>query len=479
MLLTLALRNVLRNLRRLVPMILTLIIVFTLLILGNAILSTIVDSLYRVYARTITGDLTVSPSEEDNFTVFGSDQLLVGQYLVPSTLIEYPALKNEVISWPEIRTCSGLVSSSALVDVGKKKKVSTVFGVDFSTYPTVVPALQLMAGAFPDKHQPGMVIQDTPWQDAESLIGKKALLTAVHGQSFTIREVPVTGVFSYPVQDSMLENVVLVDVSTARALNGYLTGDTGENTLSKDDQDALGMELDDMFSSPDIVDEDASDIGSIILDPAALFDEEQDTEPDIPLTQEGAWNFLLISLHNPEDARKVSRRLAAEGYNSKNGYLVRDWSASVGGNARLAVFLQLLFNLGLLFISFGAIIVSTNALLLSVLERTGEIGTLRAMGAGKLRIFAMIFTETLIVVFGSALIGILAGKLLTDRLNSAGLVIDNPYINILFGGKPVQGTVTLKIVLTHLGAGLLFTLLSMLYPLKRALGIQPVEAMAE
>ena len=161
------------------------------------------------------------------------------------------------------------------------------------------------------------------------------------------------------------------------------------------------------------------------------------------------------------------------------GYRVRDWSSSVGGNARLAWFLQLLFNIGLLFVSFGAVIIAANALLLSVLERTGEIGTLRAMGASRLRIALMIFFETLLVVFGSAVIGIVLGHFATEQLNSAGIVIENPYIQILFGGEPLRGSVNLQIVLVHLAAGLLLTVLSMLYPLKRALGIRPVEAMAE
>lgn len=171
--------------------------------------------------------------------------------------------------------------------------------------------------------------------------------------------------------------------------------------------------------------------------------------------------------------------MADAGYTKGQGYLVRDWSASVGGNARLAWALQLLFNSGLLFISFGAVIIAANALLLSILERTGEIGTLRAMGASRLRIALMIFIETLLVVFGSALLGIAVGSMAVRSLNTAEIIIQNSYIQLLFGGEPLRGEVSGRIVLLHLLAAFLLSILSMLYPLKRALGIRPVEAMAE
>jgi ABC-type lipoprotein release transport system permease subunit len=82
-------------------------------------------------------------------------------------------------------------------------------------------------------------------------------------------------------------------------------------------------------------------------------------------------------------------------------------------------------------------------------------------------------------VFGSAIIGIIAGMLGIEWLNSADIHVNNQYISILFGGEAVRGRVTLSSIAVHLAAAFVFTILSMLYPLKKALGIQPVEAMAE
>ena len=497
MLFLLAVRNVLRNMQRLAPMMLSLVLVFALLVIGNAVLSTTINELYSVYALNVTGDLTISPKDKNNFTVFGSDQLLVGKYLVPPVLVDFPQLRSSVESLSGVLSTAGLISSAARVEFGGQSRDSIVFGVDFDTYPQLVPGLKMEAGDFPKPGEPGIVIQTRGWQNAEKLIGEKVLLAAGLGRSFTLREVTLTGVVSYPVKDKMLDTVVLVDAGTARALNGYLYNSTGNIPVSEEDQTVINSDFDSLFALGTDNPEQGEVDEQMDIDPMALFsDFGSDIDGVIPEeTEDGvdnsamdangiepgadAWNFLLVSLHDRSDIDKVTSRISGAGYNKKRGYLIRDWSSSVGGSAKLAWFLQFLFNIGLLFVSFGAAIIATNALLLSVLERTGEIGSLRAMGATRVRISVMIFLETLMVVFGSAVLGILIGKLGTEWLNAKGIVIDNPYIKILFGGKALKGEIALQNVISHLIAAFLLTVLSMLYPLKRALGISPVEAMTE
>ncbi|MFP4492225.1 MAG: ABC transporter permease, partial [Spirochaetaceae bacterium] len=307
--------------------------------------------------------------------------------------------------------------------------------------------------------------------------------------------------FSYPLEDKALDRIVLVDVDTARALNGYLYGTGSSAELSDDDNEALSGNLSDLFggdtedaepteeaepAADTTGDTDSAEDGDTI-DPNALFSDDQegsDEEEAKVLTEkigslEGAWNFLLVSLHNKEDADTVASHLASEDYTKDEGFLVRDWSSSVGGNAQLSWYLQVVFNIGLLFVTVGAIIIAANALLLSILERTNEIGTLRAVGATRFRIALMVFLETLCVVFASAVIGIIIGSAATFILNASDLVLDNQYIKILFGGKPVRGDITPEAIAGHLGTALFLTVVSMLYPLKRALSISPVEAMRE
>ena len=56
-------RNLVRNLPRLWAMGLALLLVFALLLLGNALLAQSTEGFRRVYTAYVTGDLTVGPAE--------------------------------------------------------------------------------------------------------------------------------------------------------------------------------------------------------------------------------------------------------------------------------------------------------------------------------------------------------------------------------------------------------------------------------
>jgi putative ABC transport system permease protein len=484
MLVHLVLRNILRNLRRLLPMIFIIVVVFAAMVLGNAILAASGSSLYHTYARQVSGDLSVAAASETNFTIFGSDQLLIGEYLVAQPIPNFAAAVDDVRQLPDVRAVAGLVSVSAVVDLEGRRGGRTLFGIDGEDYGELFPDLVLLAGALPRRGKPGIVVQDdgTPPEDR---LGASTVITAQTGRSFTIREVPVTGVVSYPVDDALLNTVVLVDVETARALAGYTYGAGGDAV--PDDDAGLAGDMDDLFGDNPSADPAGEDTGGIDVD--ALLGSNPDASDQVGTehasarqaqtgTVPGAWNFLLVSLHDPADRAAVIGRLERSGYSEDEGYRVRDWYRTVGGNASLVRYLQYLFNAGLVFVALGATIIATNALVLSVLERTKEIGTMRALGGGKGRIGGMIALETLIVVTGAGLLGILAGAVGVEVLNGAEVVVQNQYIRILFGGESVQGSVSASLVVNHIVAAIALAAVSVLYPLKRAFAVSPREAMA-
>jgi putative ABC transport system permease protein len=459
-------------------------IVFAAMIVGNAVLSASGAALYRTYSRLVAGDVSVSAVADSNFTVFGSDQLLVGEILVAPVITHYERVEALVSAYPEVRSHVGLVTGNASIRIDgvRHARPRTVFGVSFPQYRDFVGALDLVAGEYPGVGEPGIVVQ-TDWvpddESVESLIGRSALLSSGTGRTFTLREVPVRGVFRYPVEDDLMQSVVLVDVATARALNGYVYGALEDASVSEETQSLLDSDVDDLFGDAG-VGAATDDTGAVDLDALLGSPDETDdqTTEQARRSITGAWNFLLISTGTPADASAVMRRLESDGYTTDAGYRVRDWSRTVGGNASLVRYLQLMFNAGLVFVAIGAAIVSTNALMLSILERTGEIGTMRALGAGRERVAAMISIETVFVVLGAAIIGIGLGIGAVALLNDAAIVPDNRYLAILFGGAPVRGVVTPVLVVRHLAVALLLTFTALAYPLKRALGVHPREAMA-
>lgn len=484
---SLIVRNVLRNRRRLLPLAGALIVTFLVLVVGNGVLASSDEALYNTFSSHISGDLSVASAEGGAFTLFGSESLLVGEYHIPPTLLRFDELDEVVRELPGVRATAPAITSIARIEVRSRGRTRTILGVDFERYREMFPDLEIVAGDFPEAGERGVMVQP---DYGERAVGSRATLSAAHDLSFTVREAPVTGVFRFPVQDELLDNVILVDAETARALNGYVYGAGGTVDIPEAEREAFASDFDDLFGDADTFeDEDAAagvDDADAEAAPATSLEELEsffrETAGEAAAdraTAEGAWNFLLIAAEERGRIPEIGRRIEAAGFDRSSGFLVRDWRGTVGGNADIAWYLQLMFNVGVLFVAAGAAMITTNALVLSVLERTAEIGTMRALGATRARVSLMIALETVLVVVGSALVGTLLGMAASALLNAAGVTTDNPYISILFGGQAISSRMSAGLLAAHVGAGFALALFSVVYPLKRALGIAPVEAMSE
>ena len=105
---------------------------------------------------------------------------------------------------------------------------------------------------------------------------------------------------------------------------------------------------------------------------------------------------------------------------------------------------------------------------ISVLERTKEIGILRAIGASKRDISRVFNAETLIVGFSAGAIGIIVTLVLNIPIN---IIIEHLTDIANMSKLPWQGGVILVII------SMLLTLIAGLFPAKVAANKDPVEAL--
>lgn len=111
-------------------------------------------------------------------------------------------------------------------------------------------------------------------------------------------------------------------------------------------------------------------------------------------------------------------------------------------------------------------IVMTNAILMSVFERTGEIGVLRALGWRKAQIIAMVLYESLAVSLVSGILGILIGY----GLNY--LISQDPSMGYMF--IPVYSLkLFIEVLVITLGLGCA----GGIYPAWKASTMRPVDAL--
>ncbi|OHB56899.1 MAG: hypothetical protein A2173_00430 [Planctomycetes bacterium RBG_13_44_8b] len=131
---------------------------------------------------------------------------------------------------------------------------------------------------------------------------------------------------------------------------------------------------------------------------------------------------------------------------------------------------KVLANAVALIAIFIAVIGVMNTILMSVFERTQEIGISKAMGASRLDIFKLIWTETIVICFVGGALGCI--------LALAGSGIVEYVIKIILPYAPTGKLVTIEpqLLLWAIIGAILLGMISGIYPAWRASSMKPVQA---
>jgi putative ABC transport system permease protein len=191
----------------------------------------------------------------------------------------------------------------------------------------------------------------------------------------------------------------------------------------------------------------------------------------------GAWHSILIRLDDPLSTKATVAALnawfAAEGITAAAG----DWQKAAGPYAQSVDVLRIVFTVAIVILAVVAIIIIMNTMVVSIIERTSEIGTMRALGAGRgfVRRLFVAETVTLSLVFGVAGIGL--AYIASAIINGIGFEASNPFLEILFGGRILKTIVDPFALVWSLAVIVVVGLVAHFYPVSVALRIQPVRAM--
>ena len=107
-----------------------------------------------------------------------------------------------------------------------------------------------------------------------------------------------------------------------------------------------------------------------------------------------------------------------------------------------------------------------NAMLMSVFERTREIGTLRALGWRRRRVIGMIVRESLVLSMISGVVGIVLG------IGLGTLITYEPTM-----GAFLKGSYSVQLLAQAMGVALILGVIGALYPAWRAANLSPIEAL--
>lgn len=204
---------------------------------------------------------------------------------------------------------------------------------------------------------------------------------------------------------------------------------------------------------------------------------------DRPVTaaelQSGVVLNAAVILKDPSRMRRTMKDIEAAAKRDGLDLKVVSWQTAAGMLGQLVLLLRMVLYVAFTIIFLVAIIILNNAMVMAALERVKDIGTLRAVGAQRGFIFAMILVEavTIGVLFGG--LGVVLGCGGVTLMDRIGIPATSDVMFFFFSGPRLHLAFTAGSVILACVVVLVVNTLSAAYPAWLAMRTTPRQAMAE
>lgn len=473
MILKLAYRNVISR-KSSIVIILFMSFAITLFCIANAIFDSTEYGVQNSFVSSFTGDVLIRPKNGVQYSLFGDENPFTGKFSEIENLVPYTEVYQTVKENSDTKAILGQISGIVRMEYEDVMSPIYLFGIDGDDYLEAMSSIKIIEGHTFVDGEKGIMMPEVVAEKWGVKVGDVVQFSYSDGSYFRIRAVPVTAVLDYRTDNEIFSRFALVDAATLRSLLdlGSSSSSAVEN-LSAEKTSLLDDDLDWTTLFDDAEDSDA------------IFEEER-PEPEETFAVEeitedyeysNSWNFLLVCLENPKKAKATINKLNR--IFRKNGWPVEaaDWRHAAGSSALYLYWLRLIFNIGIFILLIAGFIVVANSLVIKVLDRTNEIGTLRAIGAKKRFISTQLLAETFMMTITSGIIGILMGFILARILTGAHISFTNSFLVQLFGSKDLKIFITFSNILKQIGLVILLGVIGWAYPVVTALKVSPVKAM--
>jgi putative ABC transport system permease protein len=452
----------------------------TLTFIGNSLFESASEGVKRGYSQNFTGDIMIQGKSDKKFSLFGSDDFSsFGASSDPTPVIlKHKEVLALVRALPQVDSVTSQVSGFAFLNLDAQGQAfNLLFGVEPDSYFQTFHSIRILEGRMLKNGESGIMMsrkrlnQIAEQNKAVIKLGDEILLQAFSSKGIKIRSVPLVGIYEYVVPTQALEVVSFVDVQTMRALNAMTVGSKDEVKVDEATQKALDASSDDFFSDAAPVTAKATaqvDLNNILGD--------KTVRNSLQTIDTGSWHNILVRLKAGSD---IAGTMAAlnKTFDAQNlGVKAVGWKEAAGTTAALTDVAKIIFNIVIIILAIVAVIIIINTLVISVMERTSEIGTMRALGAQKAFIRRLFITETMLLAGFFGVVGIVLGSIGVTAINIAGIKIDNDFLQILFGAATLKPNLSLDQMALALVYTAFIGLVSWVYPVSIALKVSPLKA---
>ena len=499
----LALRNLKEHKSK--TLIISMFVLFgvAIVIMGNSFIESISRGLENDFRANYTGDVVITtvPKKGTVNDIFGAEQLV---YIdeIPSVpaILDLERVEQILSETDEIKAQSKFISASVLLsgdeefdadaldDDDKDLKSSDmpygfIMAGEGDKYWELFPDLKLIEGHYPTAGT-NEVIVDARFinsfkkvYDKDLALGDSILIKLYYGS--TLREGKVVGFFNPANENTLVDKVVYCDASLARPFADLTYGSSFTQELPDNVDLSFSEMSEDEFFGDDLfggIEEDTSVLGTAMDLDNILGDTSKRDE--LNKADDGAWQYIIAKLNQPKADKayiaKLNKRFQEEGLNvhainwHDGAYLYLVMLNSIGN----------MFKILIVILAIVVFIIIMNTMIVSVIERTSEIGTMRAIGAEKKFVKKLFYTEAVVLTTISSIGGIILAFILMGIFNAINIVPENETVRGVFGGA-LHFTPTVAIIISTMFVALLGTIISNAYPVKSALKITPIKALSK
>lgn len=473
------------------------------LIVGNAFMDTAAEGIERAFIDNYTGHIMISGVADGKVSLFGVQS--------PGRMEETPTIPHLAEVMERVENMEGVKAYSpqltgfgliGLPDV-EGRAFTLMFGIQPESYRKLFDNVEIIEGRYLRPGEEGVLMstlqidrikqeiadeQDVEVEDLtiEFHAGDPLRVSSFGNAGFKIREVPIVGIFDFKLTSEGVgaDMITYIDAQTLRALQGLTVVTQDISTLDEEETFLLESEgdMESLFTEEEFEIAESNEV-DLSEDALLSFLDEEDAAESRPEIQDeperitgGPWQYILLKLEDPKDMNLTVAALNfwfnREGIAAQAG----TWEAAAGPFATTADVIRTVFNVAIIIIGIVAIIIMMNTLVISIIERTPEIGTMRALGAKKGFVWRMFLYETLTVTVVFGIIGIILALIIVLILNIIGIPANNTFLKILFAGDELHPSISGMSIVSSLLIVLVIGFLSHLYPVSVALKIQPIRA---
>lgn len=501
-------RNILRHRGKSIIIGVILFLGALLMTVGNGVISGMNVGLQKNVVEGFTGDLVLVSENQESDNVFME---FMGKAVAP--INNYKQIDSSLATIPLVSRWLPVGKNFAMVlneDGGLADGVFIV-GVNMKQYRTFfTDNLKLVEGRLLEDNEPGVLVP-TGWRkqfaeyyniifspaDADldtATLGKDV---NAHLSTMNIRNsvvymgmsadnattdirAPVRGIVKYHSLNTIWGSFPIVDIESYRECQGYFSAAAQTAEVQSELQELLEQgddAFDKMFSEDEMIVTNDNTKPLKELTAGSLRLEKEVYQSNLDLDA-GTFNLVLVRLANNRNLKKSITELNSILKQTNLGIRAISWKKATGMIGSMAGLIKSSLFVFVMLLFFVAVIIIVNTLSMAAIERTTEIGMMRAVGARKSFIRTMFLGETamLSALFGGA--GIVIGLIIINILAALNITTDNDMVQLLYGGDTFQPLMSFFDITLAILQLIMVTLAAVIYPIRVAGNITPLDAIS-